>query len=527
MTILDTFYILFESKTENLDKGLGEAEKKSEGLIDKLKKIDPLASKSGENLFKLVKQGAGLLGVGVGLGALVAGVKSTAAAYDELGKLAARFRSTADAVDEFRDAAGLLGIDEEKSVAALTGLDTAIQDTYLGLGRAKAVFEELGIKVTDANGKIKPTTEVMGELAAKFKGMERGTQIRVMERLGLDPALLKLFNADLAALQQRMAAVDEASGFNLEEAVKRSKEYTKASKDMALEVNVLRMFLGKLLENFRVATLPYFTEAMTKASKYVRAFTDFLMSHRRAVEGVFIGIGAAIMYFLVPAAIKGAAATLVMLAPFLLIGAAVAAVGAAFVLLYDDIMSFIDGNDSLIGQVLQKYPAIGAAVKAVGAAFSEAWDLIKGLGEFLISVWNNPAQAFADFVSVLKLGMSEAGDFVMGIWDAIVEKVMGVINAVKDGVSKVASFLGFGGASDAVAAGQQQIGAAASSPMASQTSSSISNSRMSSKSTSVQIGKVEVQTQATDAAGISKAIGGTMTAQMRQTVSNFDDGVVA
>ena len=137
MTILDSFFILFEGNTDKLDKSLDHSEKKSAGLLDKLQKIDPAATKAGEGMFKLVGQAAGLLGLGLSFGALVAGVKETAQAYDDLGKLASRLRSTADAVDEFRDAAELLGIDSEKSTAALTGLDTAIQDTYLGLGRAK------------------------------------------------------------------------------------------------------------------------------------------------------------------------------------------------------------------------------------------------------------------------------------------------------------------------------------------------------------------------------------------------------
>ena len=508
MTILDTFFILFEANTEKLDKGLGDAEKKSEGLLDKLKKIDPAATKAGEGLFKVVGQAAGLLGIGLSIGALVAGIKSTAAAYDELGKLASRFRSTADAVDEFRDAASLLGIDEEKSTGALIGLETAVQDTFLGLGRAKVVFEELGIAVTDANGKIKPTTEVMGELAGKLSGLERGTQIRVMERLGLDPSLLKLFNADMVELQRRMGDVDRASGFNLEAAVKRSQEYTKANKALSLEVNVLRMYMGKLLEAFQVAALPYFTEALTTAAKYVRMFVDYLMQHQKFVEGVFIAIGSAILYFLVPAALKGAAATLAMIAPFLLIGAAVAAVGLAFALAYEDIAAFMAGGDSLIGQVLQKWPVIGEVARDIWQALQELWAGAVQVFEFFVDMWNDPQAAFGRFL-----------DFVLGGIKSILQAIPGVKQAM--------SLFGMGEGPEGAAAGRQQLGAASGAGLASQTSNSISNSRTNARSTSVQIGEVKVQTQATDAAGISKAIGGTMTSQMRQAVAGFDDGVLA
>lgn len=556
MSILDTFYILFDSDASKLDKGLGETEKKAEGLIDKLKGVDKEGAKAGASLYDLIGKGAGLLGVGLSIGALVAGVKSTAAAYDELGKLAARFRSTADAVDEFRDAAGLLGISEETSVGALKALDTAIQDTFLGMGRAKKVFEEMGITVTDAQGKIKPTTEVMTELAEKMKGMERGTQIRVMERLGLDPSMLKLFNADLAALQKRMADVDKASGFNLDQAVKRSAEFTKATKGLTLEVNTLKMYIEKLSEGFKIATMPFFTEALGVATKYVKMFVDFLLKHNKFMEGVFIAVGGAIAYFLIPAAINGAIAVWAMIAPFALIGLAVAAVGVAFALLYDDIMTFIEGGDSMIGQVVNKWPIVGQILKALGAEFVFLWDVAKAVFNFLVGMFDDPAAAFEQFKSDISAGIdaliehfpglkevvgtitdafTAAGDTITGVWEAVMAAIKAAIAVVMDGINtvvsafnKAKSFLGFGGGdSEGLAAGKNALGQASGAALGAQTSNSISNTTKGGKTTSVQVGKVEVHTQATDAQGISKAIGGTMQTQMRQAVNNFDDGVLA
>lgn len=557
MTILDTFFILFDSDASKLDKGLGESEKKAEGLIDKLKGVDKEGAKAGAGLYELVGKAAGLLGVAVSIGALVKGVKETAAAYDELGKLAARFRDTADAVDEFRDAAGLLGISEETSVGALKALDTAIQDTFLGMGRAKKVFEEMGIQVTDAQGKIKGTTAVMGELAEKMKGMERGTQIRVMERLGLDPAMLKLFNSDFVELQKRMAAVDKASGFNLDQAVKRANEFTKASKGLALEVNTLKMYVEKLAEKFKIATMPFFTEALGIATKYVKMFVDFLMKHNKFMEGIFIAVGAAITYFMIPAAIKGAIAVWAMIAPFALIGLAVAAVGIAFALLYDDIMNFIEGGDSMIGHVVNKWPIVGEILKALGAEFVFLWDVAKAVFNFLVGMFDDPTAAFERFKEDIAAGVQKlvetfpglkevvgtitdafvfAGDTITGVWDAIIAAIQAAIAVVMDGINtvvsafnKAKSFLGFGGGESApgLAEGKGALGTASASGLASQTSNSINNTKGGNKNTSVQIGKVEVKTAATDAEGISKAIGGSMQAQMRQASANFDDGVLA
>jgi len=508
MTILDTFYLLFDSDASKLDQGLKDSEGKAKSLTDALKGVDAHAEKAGGKLFELVKKSAGVLGIAASFGALAAGVKHTAEAYFELQKLAEQFRSTADAVDEFRDAAGLLGISEETAIGSLKGLDVAIQDTFLGMGRAKKVFEELGIEVTDAAGKIKPTTVVMGELAEQFKTMERGTQLRVMERLGLDASLLKLFNSDLGALQKRMAEVDRAAGFDIDRAVKRSQEYTKASKGLSLEVNTLKLYLEKLSEGFKIAAMPYFTAALKTATGYVKDFIGYLMRHSHFVEGAMIAIGAAISYFVIPAAVAGAAAVWAFLSPFLLIGAAVAAVGAAFALVYDDIMTFIEGGDSMIGHVIAKWPIIGDVVGGIVAALKGLWSFANLLWGFMSELWDSPTRAFQNFLSFVLDGIKKLLSLIPGL--------SSVLNLMSPGAP----------AGSAAATAKQALGAAGASPLAAQTSTSINNAR-GAKNTSVNIGTVEVKTQATDAAGISKAIGGSMQTQMRQAVNNYDDGVLA
>lgn len=527
MTILDTFFILFDSDASALDKGLDETEKKSEKLVDKLKDVDKQGAKAGAGLYAMVGQAAGLLGIGLSIGALVAGVKSTAAAYDELGKLAARFRSTADAVDEFRDAAGLLGIAEETSVGALKALDTAVQDTALGLGRAKKVFEEIGVSATDAAGKARPTMEVMKDLAVTLHDMERGKQIRIMERLGLDPSLLKLFNADFVQLQKRMAEVDKASGFNLEQAVKRASEYTKASKGLSLEVNVLKMFLEKLSESFKVAALPYFTQALETATKYVRIFVGYLMQHSKFVEGVLIAIGAAIAYFVVPAAIKGALAVWAMIAPFALIGLAAVAVAAAFALLYDDIMTFIEGGDSMLGRILEwasSFEFLNALVGVVAAGFRFLWAaFIQGLevvGQFIAQ--SSTAQAAFALIGAAVDAVVESLKFMWGLLKDIGSSIGAAVGAIGGAFGK-----GLDITTKALIEGKNAINQASANPMAAITSNSISNTATGGRNTSVTVGKVEVKTAATDAEGISKAIGGSMQAQMRQAAANYDDGVLA
>lgn len=557
MSILDTFFILFESDASKLDDGLKESEKKAGSFLDKLRKVDAEAAKTGGTFRDLIGKLGAFAGVGLSVGALIASVRTTAAEYTALQRLALQFRATVDEIDEFRDAAGLLGISNEHSTESLHALERAVQDTAMGLGRAKMVFEELGIEVKDGQGNIKSTTAVMGELAEKFKGMDQGKQVRVMERLGLDPALLKLFNSDLAALQKRMADVDRAANFNLGTAVKRAAEYTKASKELSIELNTLKLYLSKLAEGFKIASLPWFTKAMGVATEYVQKFVAFLMRHSHFVEGFMIAAGAAISYYLIPAAIRGAIAVWAMIAPFALVGLAVAALATLFALLYDDVVNFMEGNDSLIGDLLQKYPQLADAAKGIGAAFMFVFDIARALFTFMLRMWDAPGDAFTEFQADLMDGLNAlfdafpglkegfdavmdgvtvAGRAIVDVWDVVVAAVRLAIGAIVAGVegvigivNKVKGAFGLGGTptAEAAAQGQRTLAQAGASPLASATSSSISNSATRGGDKNVSVGKVEVHTQATDAKGVAGAIGGALGSQLRQASSQFDDGVAA
>lgn len=529
MTILDTFYTLFKADTKDLDKGLEESKRKAQGLADFLGNTDLAGAKLGATLTDLAVKAGALLGVGLSAQALWGSVSEVAAENFQLAKLAERFNTTADAVDEFIDAGELLGVSNETTIASLTALDRALQDTGLGMGRAKKVFEELGIAVEDANGKLKPVTTVMGELQEKIAKLDKGTQIRIMERLGLDPALLQIFNADLGALQKRMADIDRATGFDLEKAIRRSQDFTKAHKEMKVEVASLQMYLGKLKDAFAINSLPWFTKAIQTATEWLNKLFRFVLDNQQLVKGALIGIGGAITAVLLPAAIRGAIAVGLMVAPFLLVGAAITALIALFALAYDDITNFIEGNDSLIGQIFEKYPVVREIVESIGDVFKWMAGVVVEALETVARIW---ASTWEGMYQVVK----GIGDLITGIftyWIDLIgqflDKFGGISNIAKNiggFFNKLSGSAGMGvPAVPGLMMGQQQLALAGATPLASQTSNSIVGPKTSNKQTTVKVDNVNVQTQATDAAGISKSIGDTLGAQMRQTASNYDDGV--
>lgn len=216
-------------------------------------------------------------------GAVVAFVQNIASGYDEMDRLATQFRTTADAVDEFIDSAGLIGLGEEGAVASLKSLDRAIVDTSIGVGRAKKIFENLGIAVVDAAGDLRPTTEVMAELQAQFATMERGKQVRIMERLGLDPQLLFLFNANMAELRADMEAIDKASGLDFGESVKQSKAFMLAWRAFRVELQKANLLFKTVMESIA-------TRIMPRLRKQIESVTNRMIEFRRRVMEVLPSI---------------------------------------------------------------------------------------------------------------------------------------------------------------------------------------------------------------------------------------------
>jgi len=391
-------------------------------------------------------------------GAVLNSVKSIASEYDALDKLAQRYRTTAEAVDEFKDISQVLGLTDAQS--DLTAFDRAIADTSIGLGRAKKVFEELGVTVTDAHGKLKPTLDVLGEVQAKLSTMERGKQIAIMERLQLDPALLKFFNADLATLKADLEAIDKATGFDLTDAVEQSKGFMKTWRAMQQEWAKVQIVISKLYESIGVKLMPAMRAAIDDFRRRLEAFRKLLMEN---FDGLRRIIGAAVKFvvdvfggmwqllgrvfdlivqavLVVVRAFNSFDDTLVMItaavaglyAAWLLLNSGilaspvfwVLALGAALLLLWDDFQVWKDGGKSLInwGQWTDEIAIVQGAVKGFTDFLKEAFTLVFAAVDGLTSLLRG------DF-SRAWFAVGEAVNAVVGIFKTAWEWITKIVDA--------------------------------------------------------------------------------------------------
>ena len=115
-----------------------------------------------------------------------------------------------------------------------------------GVGRGAMVFKRFHIAVKDANGQVKTTEQLLGDVADKMAKLSSQPQkIALGSRLGFDPATVKLLSEGRAAFNQKREAALAANPFkasDYEAALLTERGFKKAS--MAVEQLKSRLAVG-------------------------------------------------------------------------------------------------------------------------------------------------------------------------------------------------------------------------------------------------------------------------------------------
>lgn len=469
MALLDTFRILFEADTATMSRGLDRAEQSTDELVKSMKQADAQADKTADSFRSMTTKLVGWLAGAAAASQAVTGAIGRAEQIMAISRTAEALGMATEEVDAFGRAAEMMGGDAQGARDSLTDMAESMGEAMADVesGRAKT-FAALGVSLLDVNGKSKTAMQGMLDLAEAVESLPRGEAVFRIKELGItDNRTVEMILKGRRALEDMLRTQKEQSTVTAE-SVQRAKEFQDA-------MNQTRVVVGSLTDGFYQAVIPaltVFVEWIGKAAAWARENQDL-------ITGFFIAIAAVVAYAYLPGMIAAAAATIAATWPMIAMGAAVAALAALFALAYDDVMAFIEGNDSLIGRVI---PAAIAAFKA--------------LGDFVMGIWRG----------------------ITGAWDTFIGKIMAGVDKVRSVAKAVGGFLGFDGgdAAAGVQAGSAAVAAAAGAPTNGMSSAAISNSIGGSRETNVSIGEVKVQTQATDANGISRDIGGSLNGQLKR-----------
>ena len=519
--ILDIFKIVFEADTGKADSGLKKAGKSTDDLIDKLEKTDTKADKAGKSLAGMAALAAGALT------AILTASRSLSGAIDRAEDIRA-IQPTADTlgeaaqdVDAFGRAMVLMGGDAKGARDSLTDMAESIGEAMQDIesGRAKT-FKSLGVSLKGVDGQSINATEGLLRVSDAVAKLSKGEAIFRIKELGITDN--RTVEAVLKGREEleRLIAVQKASNPLTKEQIQNAQGLNDA---LGAWRGTMTSAANSMFDNL----IP----GITKMIEWLTNAVNWVSEHKDAMVGFFAGVALVIATVYGPAMLVAAAATIAATWPLILIAAAVLAVGAAFALIYDDIVNYMEGNDSLMGQMrgglTDAFESFANTASEVFDSVGQAWDdLIGAVSSGIEWVVGLLKSELTPAFEVMSSILSVIFDSLKFLWDAWVSSIMSGVNAVKGAVSAVKGFFGFGdsGASGA-GAGKAGLASASANPLNSTSSSAISNSSKVTNETNVQVGQVTVQTQATDAKGISQSVGGELKGQLKQLEAETSSGV--
>lgn len=338
----------------------------------------------------------------------------------------------ADDLQRFELAAGLAGASTEAVSTGLRFLNKNMGEAVSGSKEAVASFAELGVSVKDAEGGVRPLTDVAIDVADALEGYESAAErtalaMKVLGKGGA--ALLPFFQQGGDAVREALADLD-ALGGGL------SEEFVAAADEAGDEVDRFKTALSSLKSGVATPFLPVvaamakslaeLTGRLARVAKETEIIRVSVASFGLLLGGVLVQrlnkfTSLLRVFGALNSVIPHSRAELGKLALTLARYGGVVAIAAAFAVLalvVEDLMVAFEGGDSLIGRVLtQLYGADGATqiIADLKAGWDQAVDAfrvalpdLKEVGRVLVSAFADALPALASFVIGLAKGIAAA-----------------------------------------------------------------------------------------------------------------------
>lgn len=550
MNILETFYLLFKTDAAQAADDVEKVGPASDTAADGLQKVDAAASRSAASFVSLATKAAAFAGIGLSLGATLSAITGRMGEIRELDQFSSKLNSSIEDVDAFRRTVVGMGGETSAALDSLSKVAEKVNEAFSDAeSGARKDLQSWGIAFKDAEGKALGASDAMLNLASSLEGVSRAEALDRLKKIGIeDAATIDLLLRGRAAVEAKMRAEKEMGVVTEANAEETRKYYA----EMNRALGTLQSMGNTIID----VVVPY----MAMAAGAFADVTQWVRENQTLVTGFFVAIAGVITAVYLPAMVRAAIATTVALWPIIAIGGAVAALGAAFALAYEDVMAFLNGQPSVLGELYEKYASVRLLVDGIGAAFrgiGRAVEFVSGVVEKAIPYLTGEIKSMTDgFIAsavAIKDGFLVAFEAIKEFWNTWIKPIFDGIGAVADkmGIMKaevtknesqpwqggalptadpdadaIRAYLNGTTAPTGVAAGQRAMSTAQGVTLNGTTPSMIGGVRSTTNHNTVEVGNVTVQTQATDADGIAREVDSALRRQLQNTAAQFDDGVV-
>lgn len=372
-------------------------------------------------------------------------VKGAADEAMELQKLSEKTGISTDALQEWGYAAKKSGLDAKAITNDLANLQKTMSSPIPGqFNQTMAMF---GVSARDASGKLKTTDQLLLDMSGKFQSMSQQKAAQWASKLGISDDTLLLLRKGKDGIEELRKEAHKLGGIIPAESIKRAADFKRQ--------------LAELQFAFHGITSQVAIALMPALSRVVDIFKGWMESNR---EWISLGLGALMggivagferfwnvlknmtgifdpiidalkpmlgdfelmewVTHLVTGALTGLLVVFSpLIAKFMLIGAAVAAIS----LLFEDFFTFLEGGDSYIGDLFNSLKGLWEGVMSTAGS---AWDKVRSVFDDVLKVISSffaPIRELAETITTFFDTFSEK-------YPALANALSTIGNAIKDAV---------------------------------------------------------------------------------------------
>jgi len=399
------------------------------------------------------------------------------------------------------------------------------------MGVSEALGDETGREALSAFGvnadEVEGPMEALRQIMSASEDMEAGRVRALLMQANVEREVITAILAHGEGLNKLIESQKEHGAISEEEAA--------AAKRLGSAFAGFTGILSEMVQDITVAVTP----ALDGLFGALESAFEWMIEHKTVVVATLSAIAAAMLYVLAPAISASATATWALAAPILAVIIPIAALGAVIGLVIEDIMAFIDGQDSLIGKVLDTWPVIGdivrGAIDAITGAIGWAIDSLKTLWAWLSALPDKAAEfiegvksTFSDLYKEIERVFNKIYGFIKGIWDKVTGVWDGITSKVEGAAEFVQSINPFADddpEKDTVKKAQEHVMEASANQMNAVPPSVVRIDSQGARENTVRIDSVMVQTQAKDAKAISRDISTELGRQLKGVQTEAASGV--
>ena len=333
-----------ENRLDRMSASFGRAEKsaaKSSKGLEKQAEQSVKSTKQAKSLTQavgsLAKGFAAFTALVMGSNALGKLIREGAQANVELDNLSRNIGISRNQLQAWGGMAEMAGGSAEGMKGSLAGLSMGITRlTTMGDTSMVPFFNAFGVALLNADGKARDLDSIMLDLADRFAKMDRVQAYNLAKSMGLDDGTINTLMLGRAEMEKMLEMQR-----NL---------YRSGEKEIAVsrELTQARGYLNAQWDSLKAMLADALAPVLLKIVKMVSGFVDYLMKHENSMKHVFEGLAFVLGAVLIPVFIAATASLLAFIAPFAPFILTVGALGAAFLLLYDDYKTWAEGGKSLL-----------------------------------------------------------------------------------------------------------------------------------------------------------------------------------